>query len=345
MIRNLFGLLRRGGNTSNTSQQAVKKGSKLKRGLAIGIPTALLGTVILGRKLGGDEEQVELQQPQEPQKQEAEPKTGQASVGLSKASSVGLNKTPQETTQDGSVVGAFIPELIKLYQLSNVLAMQYEQDANAFYQIYQTYEKKLEELLPIIAMELAKTPLSQMTDADLPAKISTLFKYYSWDFAVNNFPKILQGYYLVKMHNRNQDTSNLTINDLIAVANNPALAQNENVLKLLETIGEMYKLKMQNALGTIGKLKDIYSYKLQTLKEQANMIKNMINAILEQEELNFKKWAKREDIRLKEKQLAIDSAYKQAKIAQGWENLRLKREQMNQSALGGGLLINIDEGK
>jgi hypothetical protein len=345
MIRNLLGLLKRSGNVSNASQQTAKKSSKLKWGLGIGIPAALLGTAILGRTLG-DEEQVELQQPQQPQEpqQDTKPKTGHASVGSSKASSVASNKTPQEATQDDLTVGAFIPELIRLYQLSNALAVQYEQDANAFYQIYQTYEKKLEELLPIIAMELAKTPLSQMTDADLPAKIATLFKYYSWDFAVNNFPKILQGYYLVKMHNRNQDTSNLTINDLIAVAENPALAQNENVLKLLETIGEMYKLKMQNALGTIGKLKDIYSYKLQTLKEQANMIKDMINAILDQEELNFKKWAKREELRLKEKQLAIDSAYKQAKIAQGWENLRLKREKLKQS-LSSGLPIKIEGGE
>jgi 23S rRNA maturation mini-RNase III len=338
-MKSLLGLFKRGEKVADASQQAPKQSSKKKWLIGGGIGALLGGLYLLGRR-DDTEPTIDTQQPQQPQlqKHDVKPKTskaGQMSVGSSSAS--------QETPQDSSVVGAFIPELIKLYQLSNALAMQYEQDANTFYQIYQTYEKKLEELMPIITMELAKTPLSQMTDADLPAKISTLFKYYSWDFAVNNFPKILQGYYLVKMHNKNQDTSNLTINDLIAVANNPALAQNENVVKLFETIGELYKLKMQNALGQIGKLKDIYSYKLQTLKEQANMIKDMVNAILDQEELNFKRWAEREKINISKQRLAVDKAYKMGRLAQGWEALRLKREQMNQSALGGGSLINTNE--
>ena len=301
---------------------------------------ALLGLLGYARR-GGEEPQVEEPQIelQTPQPDQPKP-TDKASP---KASTTQITAEPQFQNED--IVGGFIPELIKLYQLSNALAVQYEQDANAFYQIYQTYEKKLEELLPIITVEMMKTPLSQITGADLPSKISTLFRYYSWDFAVQNFPKVLKGYYLVKMHNKDQDTTNLTINDLIAVADNPALAQNENMVRLFELIGEQYKLKMQNALGMIGKLKDIYSYKLQTLKEQANMIQDMIKAILDQEELNFKKWTQREQLRLKEKQLAIDSAYKQAKIAQGWEALRLKREQMNQKLANVSPLIQIQEGQ
>ncbi len=301
------------------------------------IPTGiatLLGAWSYARRDNKEPQIVEQPTPQT-KTQQAKP-TGKVSP---KAPTTQLTTEPQ--TQDQNIVGAFIPELLRLYQLSNALAVQYEQDANAYYQIYQEYEKKLEELLPAMVVEMMKTPLSQMTGADLPSKISTLFRYYSWDFAVENFPKILKGYYMVKMYNKDQDTSNLTINDLIAVAENPALAQNENMVRLFELIGEQYKLKMQNALGQIGKLKDIYAFKLNTLKEQANMIKEMVKAILDQEEFNFYKSVKNRELQLKEKQLAIDSAYKQGKLAQGWEALRLKRQQMEQQLLGNSPLIEI----
>ncbi len=243
-----------------------------------------------------EEPQIEEQPMMQNQAQQTKP-TGKVSP---KASTTQPTTEPQ--TQDQNIVGAFIPELLRLYQLSNALAVQYEQDANAYYQIYQEYEKKLEELLPAMVVEMMKTPISQMTGADLPSKISTLFRYYSWDFAVENFPKILKGYYMVKLYDREQDTSNFTINDLIAVAENPALAQNENMVRLFELIGEQYKLKMQNALGQIGKLKDIYAFKLNTLKEQANMIKEMVKAILDQEALNFEKQYKIATLNQKERQ-------------------------------------------
>jgi hypothetical protein len=263
---------------------------------------ALFGTLGIGGLLGAllyarrddEEPKIDIQTPTQPQAKQ--------SKSSSKASTkTSTNQIGIEQPQNQNIIGGFIPELIKLYQLSNALAVQYEQDANAFYQIYQAYEKKLEELLPIITIEMMKTPLSQITGADLPSKISTLFRYYSWDFAVQNFPKVLKGYYLVKMYNKDQDTSNLTINDLVAVADNPALAQNENMVKLFELIGEQYKLKMQNALGMIGKLKDIYSYKLQTLKEQANMIQNIVKTILDQEALNFDKQYKIASLQQKER--------------------------------------------
>jgi hypothetical protein len=264
------------------------KSKKFKIGA--GITAGLLTALGLARR-DDKEPQIELQT--QPQTDQPKP----TSKAPAKASTTQLNI---EQPQDKDTVGGFIPELIKLYQLSNALAVQYEQDANAFYQIYQTYEKKLEELLPIITVEMMKTPLSQITGEDLPSKISTLFRYYSWDFVVQNFPKMLTGYYTLKMYN--QKTEDLTVNDLIAVADNPALAQNENMVMLFQQIGELYKLKMQSALGQIGKLKDIYSYKLQTLKEQANMIKEMVKAILDQEALNFEKQYKIASLQQKERQ-------------------------------------------
>ncbi len=258
-----------------------------------GIAT-LLGAWSYARRDNEEPQIVEQPTPQT-QAQQTKP-TGKVSP---KASTTQLTAEPQ--TQDRNIVGAFIPELLRLYQLSNALAVQYEQDANAYYQIYQEYEEKLKELLPAMAVEMMKTPISQMTGADLPSKISTLFRYYSWDFAVENFPKILKGYYMVKMYDKDQDTSNLTINDLIAIAENPALAQNENMVRLFELIGEQYKLKMQNALGQIGKLKDIYAYKLNTLKEQANMIKEIVKTILDQEALNFDRQYKTATLNQKER--------------------------------------------
>jgi hypothetical protein len=335
-MNRLLGFLRRSKPATEIAEQGAKKKGSMNKWLAGTGIAGGIGALLYARR---DDEEPKIETQTTQQQTAQQNKTNKPTPH--KASKTQPSTQPiAEQPQSEGVVGAFIPELLRLYQISNALAVQYEQDANAFYQIYQAYEKKLEELLPVMAVEMMKTPLSQITGADLPSKISTLFRYYSWDFAVENFPKILKGYYLVKIHNKDQDTSNLTINDLIAVAENPALAQNENAVKLLELIGEQYKLKMQNALGMIGKLKDVYSYKLQTLKEQSNMIKEMVKSILDQEELNFKKWLGRKQVELKEKQLAIDSAYKSAKIAQGWEALKLKREQ---KLLGNTPSIGISE--
>jgi len=308
----------------------LKNLAKNKKFLAgTGITGVLLTALGIARR-DNEEPQTEPQTSPQNNKPKSTGKT------LPKASTTQPTITPQP--QNENTVGAFIPELIKLYQISNALAVQYEQDANAFYQIYQEYEKKLEELLPVMTVEMMKTPLSQITGEDLPSKISTLFRYYSWDYAVQNFPKILKGYYLIKMYNKDQDTSNLTINDLIAVADNPALAQNENMVRLFELIGEQYKLKMQNALGMIGKLKDIYSYKLQTLKEQANMIKEMVKTILDQEALNFEKQYKIASLQQKERHFNEMMRYR-------WAQHSLAKQKLEQSLNPFGGLINIEEGQ
>jgi hypothetical protein len=279
-------------NNSPDTPQQPKKGSKKKWLIGGGATVGALSLLGYARR---DKEEPLIEEQIPPQHEKIKSKsTGKASNKTS-TTQIGVGQSQNE-----NIVGGFIPELIKLYQVSNALAVQYEQDANAFYQIYQTYEKKLEELLPVITVEMMKTPLSQITTEDLPSKISTLFRYYSWDFAVQNFPKMLTGYYTLKMYN--QKTENLTVNDLIAVADNPALAQNENMVMLFQQIGELYKLKMQSALGQIGKLKDIYSFKLQTLKEQANMIKEMVKAILDQEALNFERQYRIATLQQKERQ-------------------------------------------
>jgi hypothetical protein len=229
-------------------------------------------------------------------------------------------KAQQTTEQDTSTVGAFLPELAKLYQLSGLLAMQYEQDAKAYYNIYQTYAEKLEKIIPVMTMMLAKTPLSQITAEDLPEKLFTMFKYYSWDFSANNFPKVLRGYYLIKANGG--DTSNLTIADLIVASENPALAQgvNENFAKILGTIAEVYKLNMQSALDQIGKLKDVYAHKLNTLKAQADMIQDIIKAIVDEEKFRFEKW-------LKTFNALSQDWYRRANVGLKQETIEMKKQQ------------------
>jgi hypothetical protein len=298
-----------------------------------GVP---IGAYIYSRLKGGNEDtkhnaEEQSQQQKQSVKQSTPRKTTQKT-------SLQPQTAQTQNEQQPHVVGAFLPELAKLYQLSSLLAIQYEQDAKAYYNIYQTYSEKLEKIIPVMTMMLAKTPLSQITAEDLPDKLFTMFKYYSWDFSTNNFPKVLQGYYLIKANGG--DTSNLTIPDLIVASENPALAQgvNENFVKVLSTVAEVYKLNMQSALDQIGKLKDIYAFKLNTLKAQADMISDIIKAIADEEKRRFDQFIKTWDMRVKEFKAHTDASYKAG-------SLRLKEQQMQQKLSQNQIPINIQTSK
>jgi len=206
--------------------------------------------------------------------------------------------------------------------LSNLLAHQYEQDAKAYYQVFQEYSEKLEKLVPYIALGLSKTPLGMKTGLDLPEIMYNFLKYYPWDFVKQNFSKVLSGYYILKA-NEHEDLSRYTIEDLITVADNPALAEatGQNWLNLILNYAENYKLVMQSVLDQIGKLKDFYTYRLNVLKAQADMIGSIIKAIMNEEKFNFEKWLKTFNA------LSQDWARRQ-RIAQGWESLNLRRQQL-----------------
>ena len=295
------------------------------------------GGYLYSRFKGGDEDKEP--QTKEQQQQQTQPKQQTKPRTVSKQTvSQSQNSQPQQqpTEQGASTVGAFLPELVKLYQLSGLLAMQYEQDAKTYYNIYQTYAEKLEKIIPVMTMMLAKTPLSQITAEDLPEKLFTMFKYYSWDFSTNNFPKVLQGYYLIKANGG--DTSNLTIADLIVASENPALAQgvNENFVKILSTIAEVYKLNMQSALDQIGKLKDVYAFKLNTLKAQADMIQGIIEAIVDEENKRFDRYIKLREEDRKERELSWKEKYQSGL-------LNLKRQQLEQKNLQNPIQIKIQK--
>jgi hypothetical protein len=224
-----------------------------------------------------------------------------------------------------------LPELLKLYQLSNLLAYQYEQDAKSYYQVFQEYSERLEKLVPLIALGMAKTPLGMMTGLDLPEKIRNFLNYYSWDFVKQNFSKVLSGYYILKA-NGHGDLSRFTIEDLIVASENPALAQatNQNMLNILSNIAENYKLVMQSALDQVGKLKDLYAYRLNVLKTQADMIGNIIYAILDEEKQKFDQYVKLRGLNIQEQKAETDKWYKSERLKREREKLNMEQQPLIQ---------------
>jgi len=243
-----------------------------------------------------------------------------------------IQQTQNQTSNTSTpTVGVFLPELLKLYQLSNTLAQQYEEEAKTYYLVFQEYSERLDKLLQYLSMSLAKTPLGMMSGFDLPDIIDNLLKYYPWEYAKQVFPKVLMGYYILKA-NGHEDLSRYTIEDLITASENPALAEatNQNWYNLLLNIAENYKLVMQSALDQIGKLKDLYAYRLNVLNTQASFIKNIIDVILKEEKQNFEKFIKTWDMRIKELRAKTDASYKSGRLALEKEKLNLKRQQMEQ---------------
>lgn len=313
----------------------LKNRKALATGGVIGVP---LGLYLLSRRQDSEnDEKINQGTNQQTSSPPSQPKKQQQTT-KAKPQTIQQKEDTTQPRQEATTVGAFLPELAKLYQLSSLLALQYEQDAKTYYNIFQQYSEKLEKIIPVMTMTLAKTPLSQITSEDLPEKLYTLFKYYSWDFSVNNFPKVLQGYYLIKANGG--DTSNLTITDLIVASENPALAQgvNENFVMMLNQIAEVYKLNMQGALDQIGKLKDVYAFRLNTLKAQADMINNIVKAITEEEERRFEQFYKTEYLKVLKQRAQTDAWYKAQTIG-------LRKEQMQQKLQQNQIPINIQKEK
>jgi len=306
--------------------QALAKLLTSKKALAtLGGAGALGGVYLLGRGLDSKEEpddiklKNETSQPKQSATSVVRTKSHKATV---KPTTTQTEQTQNEKQQTTPTVGTFLPELLKLYELSNLLAHQYEQDAKAYYQVFQEYSEKLEKLVPYIALGLSKTPLGMKTGLDLPEIMYNFLKYYPWDFVKQNFSKLLSGYYILKA-NGHEDLSRYTIEDLITVADNPALAQasDQNWLSLISNYTENYKLVMQSVLDQIGKLKDFYTYRLNVLKTQADMIENIIKTIMNEEKLNFEKWLKTFN--------AYSQHWKRVQdVTRGWESLNLRRQQL-----------------
>jgi hypothetical protein len=320
--------------------QGLVKALMTKKGALLG--TGLLGGgYLVGRSLIGSKDSEDTEPKDQPQ-QSAQPQSTQQTKPRKVAKSTPSQPQTAQTQneqQNTPTVGVFLPELLKLYQLSNLLSYQYEQDAKAYYQVFQEYSERLEKLVPLIALGMAKTPLGMMTGLDLPEKIHNFLKYYSWDYVKQNFPKVLAGYYVLKA-NGHEDLTRFTIEDLIVASENPALAQatNQNMLNILSNIAENYKLVMQSALDQVGKLKDLYAYRLNTLKAQADMIGGIIETIMKEEKQNFEKYIKLREEERKEEELAWKKRYQSALLG-------LKQQQIKQKNPQNLIPINIQSSK
>jgi hypothetical protein len=319
-------------------RSALAKAKDLLKKKKVWIPTTIAsiigGGYLVGRKLKGEEdEDIQLKEP--PQQPTQPQSTGQTAPRQTVAKPTASQT--QSSTSNTPTVGVFLPELLKLYQLSHVLAQQYEEEAKAYYQVFQEYSERLDKILQYLSMSLSKTPLGMMTGFDLPDIIDNLLKYYPWEYAKEVFPKVLTGYYILKA-NRHEDLSRYTIEDLITASENPALAEavGQSVYNTLLNLVENYKLIMQSALDQVGKLKDLYAYRLNVLNTQAGMIKNIIDAILKEEKQNFEKFIKMWDMRIKEFKARTDASYKEGVLA-------LKKQQLEQKLSPQIPLIQIEK--
>jgi hypothetical protein len=115
------------------------------------------------------------------------------------------------------------------------------------------------------------------------------------------------------------------------VADNPALAEatGQNWLNLISNYAENYKLVMQSVLDQIGKLKDFYTYRLNVLKAQADMIGSIVDAIMKEEKFNFEKFIKTWDMQIKQFKAYTDASYKSGKLALEKEKLLAKQLQQS----------------
>jgi len=205
--------------------------------------------------------------------------------------------------------------LIGLAQYSAILGKEYDMVKQAYLQGLAKYQEQLDKMLPAITVLAMKTPLSALTNEDLPEKIRTMFQYSRFDVAIEQLPKLLKGYYIAKANGIN--TEALTETDLMTIADNPAFVQNvnENFIQVMSTIAEHIKLQMKTNLELIGKLKDEYKFKLDTLKATADFMKKLIDAYLKEKALEIQAYKARTDAAYKMSKLALDREKLQQKAA------------------------------
>ncbi|MBX0311711.1 MAG: hypothetical protein JHC31_08025, partial [Sulfurihydrogenibium sp.] len=155
----------------------------------------------------------------------------------------------------------------------------YDIAMNKYIQANDLYEKQLAKILPSISLLLAKTPLSNMTNEDLIQHTNTLFTEMPYEDALNRVSSLTKGYYIAKMNG--VDPKTLSTTDLLEIAENPVFAKstNENLAQFLAQIGEILKYKIKNNLDKIGAIKDMYGNVVKELHEQANVYKELFNAI------------------------------------------------------------------
>jgi hypothetical protein len=173
---------------------------------------------------------------------------------------------------DNGAVNNVINTITGVITEAKVQAQKYNELQDAQLKISDAFNQKVNELVPAMVLNLAKSPFGQFTDTDLAQKIGDVMQYLPYQQIESYLPKVVQGYYLTKTHG--VDTSQLSIQDLAVAAENPSLVQDipQEVGQVLNSTAQTLALQAKSALGKIGIYKDMAAQQMESMKTQAVML-------------------------------------------------------------------------
>jgi hypothetical protein len=173
---------------------------------------------------------------------------------------------------DGDATNKVISTITGLITEAKVQSQKYNELQEAQLKISDAYNQQVNELVPAMVLNLAKSPFGQFTDTDLAQKIGDVMQYLPYQQIESYLPKVVQGYYLTKTHG--VDTSQLSIQDLAVAADNPSLVQDipQEVGQALNSTAQTLALQAKSALGKLGIYKDMASQQMDSMKTQALML-------------------------------------------------------------------------
>jgi hypothetical protein len=177
-----------------------------------------------------------------------------------------------EDDDDGDATNNIIRTITGLVTEAKVQSQKYNELQDAQLKISDAFNQKVNELVPAMVLNLAKSPFGQFTDTDLAQKIGDVMQYLPYQQIESYLPKVVQGYYLTKTHG--VDTSQLSIQDLAVAADNPSLVQDipQEVGQVLNSTAQTLALQAKSALGKLGIYKDMASQQMDSMKTQALML-------------------------------------------------------------------------
>jgi hypothetical protein len=173
---------------------------------------------------------------------------------------------------DGDATNKVISTITGLITEAKVQSQKYNELQEAQLKISDAYNQQVNELVPAMVLNLAKSPFGQFTDTDLAQKLGEAMQYLPYQQIESYLPKVVQGYYLTKTHG--VDTSQLSIQDLAVAADNPSLIQDipQEVGQILNSTAQTLALQAKAALGKLGIYKDMASQQMESMKTQAFML-------------------------------------------------------------------------
>jgi hypothetical protein len=173
---------------------------------------------------------------------------------------------------DDDAVKNVINTITGIITEAKVQSQKYNELQDAQLKISDAFNQKVNELVPAMVLNLAKSPFGQFTDTDLAQKIGDVMQYLPYQQIESYLPKVVQGYYLTKTHG--VDTSQLSIQDLAVAADNPSLVQDipQEVGQVLNSTAQTLALQAKSALGKLGVYKDMASQQMESMKTQALML-------------------------------------------------------------------------